>query len=153
MADYYRAPGWMIRNVVNKQTALMVRLGISVRGARVIAVRGRTSGQWRATPVSMLRHDGRRYVVSPRGETQWVRNLRAAGTGELRLGRRAEPFRGRDLAGDEHVAVLRAYMRKWRMETGIFFEGVGARATDEQIGAIAGRHPVFEIVPVSTGRD
>lgn len=147
VAVYYRAPGWFTRNVLNRQVALTCMLGISVKGSRVLAVKGRQSGKWRTTPVNLLTHDGRRYVVSPRGETQWVRNLRTAGTGELRLGRRAESFRGRELGEDEKVAILRAYLKKWRVETGIFFEGVGPGSSDDQIRAIAPKHPAFEVLP------
>jgi hypothetical protein len=98
--------------------------------------------------VNLLTHDGRRYLVAPRGETQWVRNLRAAGTGELRVGRRAESFRGRELADDEKVPVLRAYLRRWKAEVGIFFEGTGPDSSDDQILAIAPKHPAFEVLPV-----
>src|SRR5580693_6286851 len=86
--------------------------------------------------VAFLTHDGHRYLVAPRGETQWVRNLRAVGTGELRVGRRAESFRGRELADDEKVPVLRAYLKRWKAETGIFFEGTGPDSSDDQIRAI-----------------
>jgi deazaflavin-dependent oxidoreductase (nitroreductase family) len=115
----------------------------------VLAVKGRTSGEWRTTPVNLLSHDGRRYLVAPRGETQWVRNLRAAGTGELRVGSRAESFRGRELTDDEKVPVLRAYLKRWKAEVGIFFDGTGPDSTDDQIRAIAPKHPAFEVLPVS----
>ena len=95
-----------------------------------------------------LAHPGRRYLVAPRGETQWVHNLRAAGTGELRVGRRAEGFRGRELSDDEKVPVLRAYLTRWKAEVGIFFEGIGPGSSDDQIRAIAPRHPAFEVLPV-----
>jgi deazaflavin-dependent oxidoreductase (nitroreductase family) len=147
MSDYYRAPGWFTRNVFNRSVALLTRQGISVLGSRVLAVKGRASGEWRTTPVNLLSHDGRRYLVAPRGETQWVRNLRAAGTGELRVGRRAESFRGRELSDDEKVPVLRAYLKRWKAETGIFFEGTGPDSSDDQIRAIAPRHPAFEVLP------
>lgn len=148
MPDYYRAPGWFTRNVFNRSVALLTRQGVSVLGSRVLAVKGRTSGEWRTTPVNPLPHEGRRYLVAPRGETQWVRNLRAAGTGELRVGRRSEAFRSRELTDDEKVPVLRAYLKRWKAETGIFFEGVGADSSDDQILAIAPRHPAFEVLPV-----
>jgi deazaflavin-dependent oxidoreductase (nitroreductase family) len=146
--DHYRAPGWFTRTVFNRLVASLTGRGISVLGSRVLAVRGRTSGEWRTTPVNLLSLDGRRYLVAPRGETQWVRNLRAAGTGELRVGSRAESFRGRELDDDEKVPVLRAYLKKWRAETGIFFEGTGPGSTDDQIRAIAPKHPAFELLPV-----
>lgn len=149
MSDHYRAPGWFTRNVFNRLVAFLTRQGISVLGSRVLAVKGRTSGQWRTTPVNLLTHDRRRYLVAARGETQWVRNLRTAGAGELRLGRRAESFRGRELTDDEKVPVLRAYLKRWKAEVGIFFEGTGPDSTDEQIRAIAPRHPAFEVLPAN----
>lgn len=149
VSDHYRAPGWFTRNVFNQMVAFLTRQGISVLGSRVLAVKGRTSGQWRTTPVNLLVYDGRRYLVSPRGLTQWVRNLRAAGTGELRLGKRAEGFRGRELADDEKVPVLREYLSRWKAEVGIFFEGVGPDSSDDQIRAIAAKHPAFEVLPLN----
>jgi hypothetical protein len=98
--------------------------------------------------VNLLDHGGRRYLVSPRGEGQWVRNLRAAGTGELRVGRRTEAFRGRELSADEKVPVLRAYLKRWKFEVGVFFDGVGPDSSDEQLLAVAAKHPAFEVLPV-----
>lgn len=146
MSDYYRAPGWLTRNVFNRLVAFLTKQGISVLGSRVLAVKGRTSGEWRTTPVNLLSHDGRRYLVAPRGEAQWVRNLRVAGTGELRVGKHTEVFRGRELTDDEKVPVLRAYLRRWKAEVGIFFEGTGPESSDDQIRAIAPRHPAFEVL-------
>jgi deazaflavin-dependent oxidoreductase (nitroreductase family) len=146
--DHYRAPGWFTRNVFNQLVEFLTRQGVSVLGSRVLAVKGRTSGLWRTTPVNLLTYDGRRYLVSPRGESQWVRNLRAAGTGELRVGRRADGFRGRELTDDEKVPVLRAYLKRWKAEVGIFFDGTGPDSSDEQLRAIAPRHPAFEVLDV-----
>ncbi len=145
---HYREPGWFTRNVFNRFVAFLTRHGVSVLGSRVLAVRGRSSGEWRTVPVNLLTLDGQRYLVSPRGEGQWVRNLRVAGTGELRLGKQVERFRARELHDDDKVAVLRAYLRRWKMEVGVFFEGVGPDSTDEQLRAIAPRHPVFEVLPL-----
>src|SRR5215467_365085 len=78
--------------IFNNLVARLTRLGISVWGSRVLYVRGRTSGEWRTTPVNLLTVDGVQYLVAPRGLTQWVRNLRVAGTGELRVGKRTEAF-------------------------------------------------------------
>jgi deazaflavin-dependent oxidoreductase (nitroreductase family) len=144
----YRAPGWFTRNVVNRAVEFLTGRGVSIAGSRVLAVRGRTSGAWRTTPVNVLDHHGRRYLVSPRGEGQWVRNLRAAGTGELRLGRRTEAFRGRELPDEEKVPVIRAYLERWKFEVGMFFGGVGPDSSDADILAIVGEHPVFEVLPM-----
>jgi deazaflavin-dependent oxidoreductase (nitroreductase family) len=145
---HYRAPGWFTRNVLNRAVEFLTRRGVSVVGSRVLAVRGRTSGAWRTTPVNLLEHDGRRYLVSARGEGQWVRNLRAAGTGELRVGQRTEAFRGSELSDEEKVPVLRAYLKRWKFEVGAFFDGVGPDSDDAELLAIAAKHPVFEVVAV-----
>ena len=147
MSAHYRAPGWFTRNVFNRAVAFLTQRGVSVLGSRVLAVKGRTSGVWRTTPLNLLNHGGPRYLVSARGEGQWVRNLRAAGTGELRVGRRTEAFRGRELSDEDKVPVLRAYLTRWKVEVGTFFDGVGPDSTDAEIQAIAGKHPLFEVLP------
>lgn len=149
MTAHYRPPGWFTRNVANRAVAFLTGRGVSLLGSRVLAVRGRSTGEWRTTPVNLLEHGGRRYLVSARGEGQWVRNLRAAGTGELRVGRRAEAFRARELSDEEKVPVLRAYLKRWKLEVGAFFDGVGPESSDAEIRAVAGRHPAFEVLPVT----
>ena len=139
----YVAPGWFTRNVFNRLVAGLTRLGVSVWGSRILRVRGRRSGAWRSTPVNLLTFEGRRFLVAPRGETQWVRNLRAAGDGELRVGRRVERFRGVEIADDDKVEILRAYLRRWKAEVGVFFGGVSAKSSDEDIRRIAPDHPAF----------
>jgi deazaflavin-dependent oxidoreductase (nitroreductase family) len=136
----------------NKAVAGLVRMGIGVYGARVLAVRGRTSGQWRTTPVNPLTIGGERYLVSPRGHTQWVRNMRVAGGGELRIGRRSETFTATEVADADKPAVLRAYLKKWKFEVGMFFEGVGADAPEEKLLEIAPGYPVFRITRAPAGR-
>jgi deazaflavin-dependent oxidoreductase (nitroreductase family) len=151
MTAHYRAPGWFTRNVFNPFVELLTRRGISVLGSRVLAVKGRTSGEWRTTPVNLLELEGRRYLVSPRGETQWVRNIRVAGGGELRVGKKTEAFNSREIEDKEKVPLLRAYLKRWKVEVGVFFEGVGPDSTDEQIQAIAPRHPAFEVLSRDVG--
>ena len=146
-ANHYRAPGWFTRHVFNPAIVGLTRLGLSVRGSRELRVRGRTSGEWRHNPVNLLVHDRERFLVAPRGRTQWVRNLERAGTGELRVGRRVEPFRGVPVADADKVDILREYLRRWKAEVGVFFDGVGPDATDEQLAAIAPGYPVFRVVP------
>src|SRR5258708_34908583 len=132
-------------HALNARFAVLARLGISVYGSRMLAVRGRTSGEWRTVPVNLLYHEGARYLVAPRGETQWVRNLRAAAGGELRLGRRREAFRADELPNADKPPLLRAYLRKWAFEVGAFFDGVGAEASDAELLRIAPGYPVFRI--------
>jgi deazaflavin-dependent oxidoreductase (nitroreductase family) len=136
--------GTMTR-IFNKSVGALTRRGISIWGSRVLYVRGRKSGEWRTTPVNPLTHDGDRYLVAPRGHTQWVRNLRAAGGGELRVGSRVERFTATEIADAQKPDVLRAYLKRWKFEVGVFFDGVGPDASDEQLLAIAPGYPVFRI--------
>jgi deazaflavin-dependent oxidoreductase (nitroreductase family) len=131
--------------IFNGMVATLTRAGISIWGSRILAVRGRTSGEWRTTPVNPLTLDDERYLVAPRGHTQWVRNMRVAGGGELRIGRRAEPFTATELADADKPAVLRAYLKRWKFEVGTFFEGVGPDAPDARLLEIAPGYPVFRI--------
>jgi deazaflavin-dependent oxidoreductase (nitroreductase family) len=147
MADRYARPGWFTERVFNPAVAGLTRAGISVWGSRVLEVRGRTSGEPRRTPVNLLTVDGQRYLVAPRGHTQWVRNLRASGRGRLLLGRRSEPFTATEVGDDEKAPLLRAYLKRWRMEVGVFFGGVGPDSPDEELRRIAPDHPVFRIAP------
>lgn len=145
-ADRYVVPGWFTRKVFNPAVAIATRAGLSVWGSRVLEVKGRTSGEWRATPVNLLTVDGTRYLVAPRGVTQWVRNLRVSGEGRLRLGRQVELFTADEIADDAKVEILRAYLRRWKAEVGVFFNGVSAASTDDEISAIAPNHPVFRVM-------
>jgi deazaflavin-dependent oxidoreductase (nitroreductase family) len=142
---HYRRPGWFDRNVFNPLVAGATRIGISVWGSRVLEVRGRKSGEPRRTPVNLLAFQGARYLVSPRGHTQWVRNLRTAGEGSLLLGRRREAFRATELADSEKEPILREYLRRWKWEVGQFFGGVGPDSAAEELARIAPDHPVFRI--------
>jgi deazaflavin-dependent oxidoreductase (nitroreductase family) len=132
-------------HLFNRTVAALTKLGVSVWGSRVLYVRGRSSGEWRTTPVNLLTVDGVRYLVAPRGITQWVRNLRVAGNGELHVGRRVETFTATELADEAKPAVLRAYLKRWGWEVGRFFEGLDANATDEHVRAVAPSFPVFRI--------
>jgi deazaflavin-dependent oxidoreductase (nitroreductase family) len=137
--------GRRMAGLSNGIVATLTRHGISLMGSRVLSVRGRKSGEWHSTPVNPLTHEGHRYLVSPRGQTQWVRNMRVAGGGELRLGRRVEPFTARELADEQKPELLREYLRRWKFEVGMFFDGVGPDAPDAKLLEIAPGYPVFEI--------
>ncbi|MCS3782191.1 nitroreductase/quinone reductase family protein [Tsukamurella ocularis] len=143
-ADHVR-PG-RTATAFNNTVAWLARRGISVYGSRELAVRGRTSGEWRTTPVNVLTVNGADHLVAARGVTQWVRNMRAAGAGELRLGRTVEPFAAAEITDPAaKVPVLRAYLRKWAWEVGVFFPGLSADSTDDELAAAAVRYPVFVV--------
>lgn len=148
---HYRRPGFLTRRVLNRLVILLTRLGVSVWGSRVLEVRGRRSGQPRRVPVNLLELDGERYLVSARGEGEWVRNVRAAdGALTLLLGRRREHLRATELADADTAPVLRAYLLRWKAEVGAFFDGVDGTSPDDDLAAIAHRHPVFRLTAPST---
>ncbi len=142
---HYEAPGWFTRNIFNRLVVVLTRAGVSVWGSRILEVRGRKTGEPRRTPVNLLTLDGRRYLVAPRGHTQWVRNLRARGEGDLLLGRRREHFRATELEDTEKEPILRAYLSRWKWEVGQFFGGVAADSSSAELQRIAPDHPVFRI--------
>jgi deazaflavin-dependent oxidoreductase (nitroreductase family) len=146
MADeHYQKPGWFTRNIFNRGVALATRLGLSIWGSRILQVPGRKTGEIHETPVNLLTHDGQTYLLAPRGVTQWVRNLRVAEEGTLRLGRHNERFHAHELADADKPDILRAYLKRWKMEVGVFFDGVDANSSDEELLRIAPGHPVFHI--------
>jgi deazaflavin-dependent oxidoreductase (nitroreductase family) len=142
---HYQRPDWFTKHVFNPLVAALTRLGVSVAGSRVLEVPGRKSGEPRRTPVNPLTYEGQRYLVAPRGHTQWVRNLRASGRGRLLGGRRAEEFSAVELPDDEKPPLLRAYLKRWKWEVGQFFSGVGPDAPEEELRRIGPDHPVFRI--------
>lgn len=139
-----------IDGVFNGAVGWLTKIGLPLAGSRVLSVRGRTSGQWRSTPVNPLRIGGQRYLVSPRGHTQWVRNIRVSGEGRLASGRRAEHFRVEEVADDEKPPILRAYLKAWAWEIGRFFENVDASSPDARLREIAPDFPVFRIIANDT---
>lgn len=149
VSERYLRPGWLSRNVFNRLVLTATRSGLSIWGSRILEVRGRTSGQLRQTPVNVLALGESRYLVAPRGVTHWVRNLRVAGGGALRLGRRSEVFHATEIPDSEKIPILRAYLRRWKAEVGVFFDGVGADADDLELERIAPNHPVFRVDTIS----
>ena len=124
----YLKPGWLISRVVNP---LLMRFG----AVPTLQVRGRRTGRWRSVPVNVLELDGERYLVAPRGETDWVRNIRAAGGGRLHYGRRTEPFTALEVPDEEKPQVIAAYLARWGHQVRSQFEALPDPAD----------HPVFRI--------
>lgn len=145
----YLEPGWFTHKVFNRLFRRLTRMGVSIRGCRELRVVGRSSGQVRTVPVNLLTIHDTQYLVAPRGVTQWVRNIRTAGSGELRLGRRVQPFRAIEVADNDKPEILREYLCRWKSEVGIFFTGITAGATDAEFLAIASGYPVFIVEPMA----
>ena len=145
---HYLAPGWFTRNVNNRAVAFLTRRGLSLLGSRVLEVPGRRTGEPQRIPVNLLELDGSQYLVSARGNGQWVRNVRANdGRLSLRVGRHRTEYVAVELFGEDKVPVLRAYLEKWKAEVGMFFDGADGNSSDDELAAIAPKHPVFRLVP------
>ena len=145
VSERYIKPDWFTKNVFNRLVAIMTRAGVSVWGSRVLRVRGRKSGELRSSPVNLLTFERKRYLVAPRGNTQWVRNIRISRQGELALGSKIEPIRVVELPDDAKLPLLRAYLKRWKFEVGMFFDGVSADSPESELRRIAPDHPVFEV--------
>jgi deazaflavin-dependent oxidoreductase (nitroreductase family) len=127
----YLRPGFFLRRIANPLASLF-------GAATTLAVRGRQSGEWKTVPVNVLALDGERYVMAVRGETEWVRNLRAAGSGELRRRGKAEPFRAEEIREpDDRARIVRAYLDRWGRQVKSVFDKLPDPAD----------HPVFRIEP------
>ncbi|ONK14502.1 nitroreductase family deazaflavin-dependent oxidoreductase [Streptomyces sp. MP131-18] len=142
---HVKKPGWITRRLFNPAIAFLTRRGLSIWGSRVLAVRGRKSGEWRTTPVNLLTVDGRQYLVAPRGHVQWTHNMRAAGGGRLLLGKSAQDFTAEEVPDEQKPELLRAYLKRWKAEVGAFFNGVGPDSSEEDLRRIAPDHPVFRV--------
>ncbi|GHJ42263.1 nitroreductase family deazaflavin-dependent oxidoreductase [Streptomyces sp. TS71-3] len=126
----------------------LARHGVSLVGAAELSVRGRKSGEWRRLPVNPLPYEGGPYLVSARGDSEWVRNMRAAGGGRLQVGSRTQEFTAVELPDAEKPVVLRAYLAKWGWQVSRYFDEVTADSTDAELLAAAPRHPVFRITVI-----
>lgn len=140
---YYQAGPFAAR--FNKIVGWMARHGVSLLGSAELSVPGRKSGRMQRLPVNPHTHDGVQYIVSARGHSQWVRNMRAAGGGELRVGRKVRHFTAEELPPHEAPPVLRSYLKRWGWEVNQYFQGITAKSSDEEMLAAASDHPVFRI--------
>ncbi|MFF7178667.1 nitroreductase family deazaflavin-dependent oxidoreductase [Streptomyces sp. NPDC008121] len=141
---YYRR-GSALAIRVNGVVGWLARHGVSLLGSAELSVPGRKSGRMQRIPVNPHRFGGERYLVSARGHSQWVRNMRAAGGGELRVGRKVRTFTATEVADHEKLPILRTYLERWGWEVGQYFQGVTAASSDAEILAAAPDHPVFRI--------
>ena len=95
--------------------------------------------------MNLLTYEGNQYLVAPRGQTQWVRNIRVSGSGELLLGSKVQPFRAVEIGDADKIPILRAYLKRWKAEVGVFFSGVSAESPEPELQRIAPDHPVFRV--------
>jgi hypothetical protein len=147
-ASPFVKPGFFTARVVNPVVGFLAgRLGLGPKGAQVLAVRGRKSGEWHRIPVNPLTLGGQRYLVAPRGETEWVRNIRVSRAGRLTVAGKTADVRVVEVPDREKPPILRAYLQEWAWEVKRFFGGLDAAASEADFIPIAARYPVFRILP------
>jgi deazaflavin-dependent oxidoreductase (nitroreductase family) len=131
---------------INKLFGLLVGVGLGLPHNYLLQVRGRKSGRVYSTPVDVLSRDDKRYLVAPRGYTQWVRNAIAAGTVSLKKGRRSEEFGIRILSDDEKPQILKSYLDRYKLTVQRYFP-VPAGSPIEAFRPLTEQYPVFELLP------
>ncbi|MEB3981329.1 nitroreductase/quinone reductase family protein [Mycobacterium sp. 663a-19] len=148
MATRYEQPNRAAR-AANAAIRWLAELGISIAGTRALRVRGRKSGKPRAVVVNLLTVDGVDYLVSPRGNTQWARNVRAAGVVEMGPRWRRQRLRASELDDAAKPEVLRRYLARWYWQVKGYVAGLTPESSDEQLRAGVGSIPVFALAAAS----
>lgn len=146
MSTRYQEPGRAAR-AANALIRWLAELGVSIAGTHALRVRGRTSGKMRAVVVNLLIVDGTDYLVSPRGNTQWARNVRAAGVVETGPRWRRRHARASEVADADKPELLRRYLDRWYWQVKDYVSGLTPRSTEEQFRAVAPTIPVFALAP------
>jgi deazaflavin-dependent oxidoreductase (nitroreductase family) len=142
----FRAPS-AVERVFNRVFGFVVGLGWGFSYNYLLQVRGRKSGKLYSTPIDLLEKNGTRYLVAPRGRTQWVRNAEAVGEIVLKKGKLMQRFRLRALSDQEKPEILKAYLDQFRKEVQTYFP-VPAGSPVEAFCDLVQSYPAFELVPV-----
>jgi deazaflavin-dependent oxidoreductase (nitroreductase family) len=146
----YQEPNRATR-AANAAIRWLAETGVSIAGTRALRVRGRTTGKQRSVVVNLLTVDGVDYLVSPRGNTQWVRNVRAAGALEVGPRWRRRPATAREPGDAEKPEVLRRYLARWYWQVKSYVHGLTPESDDEQLRVAASSIPVFALTPAGGG--
>ncbi|KUI38175.1 hypothetical protein AU195_16385 [Mycobacterium sp. IS-1496] len=145
MTIRYDQPGTLAR-AGNEIIRWLAEAGISIAGTHALRVRGRKTGRTRSVVVNVLSVGGRRYVVSPRGNTQWARNARAAAEVQTGPRWRRRTARIAEIADADKPALLKRYLDRWYWEVKGHMGGLTPRSSDDEIRAAAPSIPVFELL-------
>jgi deazaflavin-dependent oxidoreductase (nitroreductase family) len=137
-----------VEKIFNRAFGFLVGLGLGFAHNYLLEVRGRKSGKLFSTPVDLLELQGKRFLVAPRGRTQWVRNAEAAGEITLRRRRTRLRFRLRPLSDAEKPAILKAYLDAFRREVQTYFP-VPAGSPPEAFASLLNHYPAFELQPLA----
>lgn len=141
--ESFRKPS-LIERVFNRIFGVLVGLGGGLAHNYLVQVRGRKSGRIYSTPVNLLETEKSRYLVSPRGNTQWVRNLRNNGELSLKKGPKIQRYRVRELANSEKPILLRQYLSRYRKTVQRYFS-ISPDSGLDAFADVADFYPVFEL--------
>lgn len=141
----FRAPS-AVERMFNRAFGFLVGAGLGFSYNYLLQVRGRKTGKLYSTPIDLLELNGKRFLVAPRGRTQWVRNAEAAGEVTLKKGRVVQRFRLRPLSDAEKPAVLKAYLDRFQKEVQRYFP-VPAGSPPEAFKDLVQSYPAFELIP------
>lgn len=144
MAAEFRAPSPLERTF-NRLYGFLVGLGLGFSYNYLLQVRGRKSGKLYSTPIDLLELNNRRFLVAPRGRTQWVRNAEAAGEITLKKGRESRRFKLRPLQRPEKLQILSAYLDGFRREVQRYFP-LPAGSPPEAFAKVEDHYPAFELI-------
>ena len=145
-AQYFLKPS-LTERIFNRLFGIALGFGIGLGHNYVVEVRGRKSGRIFSAPIDLLEVEKRRYLVAPRGETNWVRNARAAGRVALCKGRRSDEFAVREVGPFERPALLKAYLDRFALTVQRYFP-IPRGSPASEFAPIAERYPVFELTPI-----
>jgi hypothetical protein len=140
----FHAPS-RVERIFNRIYGFLVGIGVGFSYNYLLQVKGRKSGKLYSTPVDLLEMEGKRFLVAPRGRTQWVRNAEVAGEILLKKGRQSSRFKMRPLVGPEKLWVLKAYLDRFRREVQGYFP-VPADSPAEAFEQVAENYPAFELI-------
>ncbi len=137
-------PPGVVDGLFNRFFGWLIARGFAPANFFLLEVRGRKSGRVHSTPVDLLQHNGRDYLVAPRGRTQWVRNAEASGVVDLRQGRTRRRYSLHAVADADKPAILKSYLDTYRAQVQRFFP-VPAGSPVEAFTSLVDRYPAFEI--------
>jgi deazaflavin-dependent oxidoreductase (nitroreductase family) len=137
-----------IEKIFNRVFGFLIGIGLPFPHKYLLLVRGRKSGNLYATPINLLELRGKRFLVAPRGRTQWVRNAEAAGEVTLKRGSTQLKRRLQPVADAEKPEILKFYLDNFKSEVQRFFP-VAAGSPVASFVEVAGNYPVFELVASS----
>jgi len=146
-ARFFNKPSYVER-LFNRLFGILVGLGLGLSHNYLLQARGRKSGRIYSTPINLLIVNGKKYLVAPRGETQWVRNAQSSGEIWLKKGGRRYHFRLKAIPDEEKSELLKLYLDQFRTTAQRYFP-VTAGSEAEAFSVIASQYPVFELEPVA----